>query len=132
MRHVIGAGCLAIILFAGVREAAAADEEEQIQAKLQAIQKQKAELRQQEQDLLKQEQGLQAELTQARAKETGSIKAEVTGVLRFENGRGLFISVRYAHDADQEYRVYMRFTEDKVTARRLEPLIGKRIVAPGN
>jgi len=131
MRQVLGAACLAFVVFAGTGPAAATDEEEQIQAKLQAVQKQKAELRQQEQDLLKQEQDLQTRLTQLRAKEAGAIKAEVTGILRFENGMGAFISVRYTYEPDRENRVYLRYTEDKVSAKNVDALMGKRVVARG-
>ena len=118
--------------------ATAADEQDQLQAKLQAVQKQRAELLQQQQALSKQELDLQAQLRQAREKENGSIKAVVTGVLNhIENGSGRcpFISVRsipIGYELEEEYRVYLRFSEDKVTGRKMEPLFGKRIVAHGD
>jgi multidrug efflux pump subunit AcrA (membrane-fusion protein) len=136
MRQFFGAGCITIILFAGVRGAAAADEQEQLQAKLQAVQKQRAELLQQQQALSKQEQDLQSQLRQAREKESGAIKAVVTGVLHpVENGRCPFISVRsipLGYEPVEEYRVYLLFSEDKVTGRKMAPLFGKRIVAHGD
>ena len=66
MRQFIGVGCLTIILFGGVHVAAAADEQDQLQAKLQAVQKQRAELIQQQTALGKQELELQAPLRRAR------------------------------------------------------------------
>ena len=51
-----------------------------------------------------------------------------------ENGRCPCISVRsipIGYEPEEEYRVYLRFSEDKVTGRKMEPLFGKRIVAHG-
>jgi hypothetical protein len=131
MRLIFGVGCLAVALFVWTGPAAAADEEEQIRAKLESIQKQLDDLNKQSADLLQQEQDLQVRLTKVRAKQVGAIKAEATGMLRFENGVGPYVSVRYADDPERESRVYLRYTEDKISAKKVEALLGKRVVARG-
>lgn len=65
-------------------------------------------------------------------KTTDYIKAEVRGILRFEEGRGYFISVKSAEKPERECRVWLRISEDKVTARRLAPLKAKEVLAQGD
>src|ERR1700722_10845780 len=65
-------------------------------------------------------------------KNMDSIKAEVRGILRFEDGRGYFISVKSAEKPERENRVWLWISEDKVTARQLESLKAKEVLAQGN
>jgi hypothetical protein len=59
------------------------------------------------------------------------IKAEVSGTLRFESGRGYFIAVKPANATEQEMRVWLWISEDKVLVRKLEGLAGKEVIAKG-
>jgi RNA polymerase sigma factor (sigma-70 family) len=67
---------------------------------------------------------------QEHLKEQG-IRAEVRGILRFEDGSGAFLSVKPARKGMPEMQVWLLYGEDKVTARRLEKLLGKEVVAKG-
>jgi hypothetical protein len=60
-----------------------------------------------------------------------SIKAEVRGTLRFESGRGYFIAVKPANEKEQEMRVWLWISEDKVLVRQLQGLTGKEVIAKG-
>jgi hypothetical protein len=60
-----------------------------------------------------------------------SIKAEVRGTLRFESGRGYFIAVKSANKNEQEMRVWLWISEDKVLVRKLQGLDGKEVIAKG-
>lgn len=60
------------------------------------------------------------------------IKAEVRGILRFEDGRGYFISVKSAEKPERDNRVWLWISEDKVTARQLESLKSNEVLAEGN
>jgi hypothetical protein len=68
--------------------------------------------------------------TQESKKEQG-IQAEVRGTLHFESGRGYFISVKPADEAEQEMRVWLRAAENKELVRKLEGLDGKEVIAKG-
>ncbi len=59
------------------------------------------------------------------------IKAEVRGTLRFESGRGYFIAVRPANKTEQEMRVWLWISEDKVLVRKLQGLEGKEVLTTG-
>ena len=63
-------------------------------------------------------------------KEQG-IHADVRGTLNFESGRGYFISVKPADKVEQEMRVWLRVSEDKVLVRQLQGLTGKEVIAKG-
>jgi hypothetical protein len=65
-------------------------------------------------------------------KNKDSIKAEVRGILRFEEGRGYFISVKSAEKPERENRVWLWISEDKVTVRQLASLRGKKVLAEGD
>src|SRR5947199_9092475 len=52
-------------------------------------------------------------------KEQG-IKAEVRGTLRFESGRGYFIAVKPANKTEQDMRVWLWISENKVLVRKLQ------------
>ena len=65
-------------------------------------------------------------------KETGYIKAEVRGTLRFQEGRGYFIGFKSEDAPQREQRVWLRISEQKVLVRRLQGLTGKEVVAKGN
>jgi hypothetical protein len=67
---------------------------------------------------------------QADTKDDG-IKAEVRGTLRFESGRGYFIAVKAANKTEQEMRVWLWISEDKVLVRKLQGLDGKQVLATG-
>jgi hypothetical protein len=69
-------------------------------------------------------------IPQADTKEDG-IKAEVRGSLRFQSGRGYFIAVKPANNREQEMRVWLWISEDKVTVRKLQGLDGKQVLATG-
>ena len=60
------------------------------------------------------------------------IKADVRGTLRFESGRGYFISVKSGDQAERESRVWLQVSENKVLVRQLEGLTGKQVMAKGN
>jgi hypothetical protein len=59
------------------------------------------------------------------------IKAEVRGTLRFESGRGYFITVKPAKKTEQEMRVWLWISEDRVLVRTLQGLEGKGVLATG-
>jgi hypothetical protein len=61
-----------------------------------------------------------------------SIRAEVTGTLHFESGRGYFVSVTPTDKAVHPTRVWLRAAEDKALVRQLQGLDGKEVVAKGN
>src|SRR5437867_8397072 len=63
-------------------------------------------------------------------KEDG-IKAEVSGTLDFETGRGYFISVERVDKAEQKMRVWLWHSEASVLVRKLEGLHGKKVIAKG-
>ena len=65
-------------------------------------------------------------------KNTDFIKADVRGILRFEAGHGYFITVKSDEKPERETRIWLLFGEDKVTARQLEPLVSKQVLAQGN
>ena len=67
---------------------------------------------------------------QANANEDG-IKAEVRGTLRFESGRGYFIAVKPTKQTEQEMRVWLWISENKVLVRQLQGLNGKEVLATG-
>jgi hypothetical protein len=99
--------------------------EEQIEAQLREVRKQLEALRTEEQKL-------QQQLEQAKAAPRGSIKAEVTGVLRWrDEGGGYYIAIRPGDDPKRDTRVWLWISEDKVTARKLEGLKRKHVVARG-
>jgi hypothetical protein len=59
------------------------------------------------------------------------VQAEVRGTLHFEHGRGYFLSVKSADKAGYQMRVWLSVTEDKVTGRKLDELMGKEVTAKG-
>jgi uncharacterized protein YpmB len=59
------------------------------------------------------------------------IKAEVRGTLHFESGRGYYIAVKPTDKADQEMRIWLWISEDKVLVRQLRELDGKQVIAKG-
>jgi RNA polymerase sigma factor (sigma-70 family) len=66
-------------------------------------------------------------------KKEGGIKAEVRGTLRFEDGRGYFISAKSSDKiAEDEIRVWLRIAENKILVRKLEGLEGKAVTAKGH
>ena len=122
MRVILGLA-LALVLSATGR---AADNpppsEDEIEAKLKAVRKQVEALKQQEESLQKQ-------LAEAKTRPVGGIKAEVRGILRWDDKHGHYILTR---DADsRETRVWLRYTEDKVTVRKLDGLLGTEVIATG-
>ncbi|HJZ59517.1 MAG TPA: hypothetical protein VKE74_31525, partial [Gemmataceae bacterium] len=59
----------------------------------------------------------------------GGIRAEVRGIVKWDDKHGHYILTR---DADgRETRVWLRYTEDKVTGRTLDGLLGKEVVITG-
>jgi hypothetical protein len=84
-------------------------------------------IKQREAELLKQ-------LAEAKAQPVGGIKAEVSGQLKFENGRGYYILTREAKQGKAhptETRVWLWVSENKVLVRELQGLMGKEVVATG-
>jgi hypothetical protein len=65
-------------------------------------------------------------------KETGYIKAEVRGTLRFQEGRGYFIAFKSEDAPQREHRVWLWISEQKALVRQLQGLTGKEVVAKGN
>jgi hypothetical protein len=59
-------------------------------------------------------------LTMSPVRTEQGIRAEVTGSLHFENGRGYFIALKPAGKAKEEMRVWLRAAEDKVLVRQLQ------------
>ena len=59
------------------------------------------------------------------------IKAEVRGTLRFESGRGYFISVKSINKDEPDMRVWLYITEDKILVRKLQGLEKKEVLAKG-
>jgi len=58
------------------------------------------------------------------------IKAEVVGVLRFQEGRGYFISVQ-GEEFKVENKVWLRISENKIIVKQLEKLTGHDVEAHG-
>jgi hypothetical protein len=65
------------------------------------------------------------------AKAGPGISAEVRGTLRFENGRGYFITVPAEEKGGRQTRVWLQVAEDKVLVRKLQGLDGKDVTAKG-
>jgi hypothetical protein len=59
------------------------------------------------------------------------IKAELQGVLHFQEGRGYFIAVKSKVNAGEENRVWLWISENKVLVRQLSELLEKRVIARG-
>ena len=59
------------------------------------------------------------------------IRAEVRGTLLTGKSGGYFLSVKHAGAGVPELKVWLLFSADKVTGRRLEKLLGREIIARG-
>ena len=66
------------------------------------------------------------------AKHESGIRAEVRGILHFEDGHGYFVSVTPNDKPARETRVWLRAAEDKALVRQMQGLDGKEVVAKGN
>jgi hypothetical protein len=66
------------------------------------------------------------------AKNEQGIRAEVRGILHFENGAGYFIAVNPTDKAAQATQVWLRAAEDKELVRKMQELDGKEVIAKGN
>jgi hypothetical protein len=98
--------------------------EEQIEAKLR-------ETRQRLEAAQAEERALQKQLAEAQKTSRGQIRAEVEGVLCWQDeGGGYYIRVRPKGDPS-EVRVWLVLVEDRVLLRTLEDLKGKDVVAKG-
>jgi hypothetical protein len=102
--------------------------EEQIEAKLKEVRK-RIEAAQEE------EKALRKRLEEIKETPRGQIKAEVEGILCWQEEGGLiwgyYVRIRPKEDPKQETRVWLPTSPDKNTARRLAELKGKEIVIKG-
>jgi hypothetical protein len=57
------------------------------------------------------------------------LTAEVLGTLRFESGRGYFVAVKRETTS---VNVWLQISEDKVMARKLSSLVGKKVTVRGD
>jgi hypothetical protein len=65
------------------------------------------------------------------AADGGVIKAEVHGMLHFQEGQGYFISVQSKEHPGWESRVWLWISENKVVVRQLEGLLERSVTVKG-
>jgi hypothetical protein len=97
--------------------------EDEIEGQIKQLQKQLDELKARQADLQKQ-------LAQAKSRAVGGIKAEVCGILKWDGKDGGHYLLTRA-EKGAETRVYLLYSEDKVTGRLIEGLMGKVITVTG-
>jgi len=59
------------------------------------------------------------------------IRAEVHGMLHFQEGQGYFISVKSREHRDWENRVWLWISENKVVVRKLQGLMDRNVTVKG-
>src|SRR5688572_28159832 len=63
---------------------------------------------------------------------SGDIKAEVRGMLQFQEGKGYFITAKSGDDLRAENIVWLWITENKILVKQLNGLVNSTVTAKGH